>query len=151
MEVKWFLYIIAILPRAYGVRWIKRTILQTATAEPHLSYSEPPIARFLCLPITRGNINEGGCVFLSFAYVVLQPSSQGTPWGSCYWCRKGLVAQGCGDFSPTSATSVPPEPQAIRWIFAMNMARAMNYRLQGSPSHSGLMFYFWQPLLENIH
>lgn len=35
------------------MRWIKRTILPTATAEPHLSHSEPPGAWFLCLSITN--------------------------------------------------------------------------------------------------
>lgn len=61
MEVKWFLYITAILPRAYGVRWMKRRVLQAATAEPHPSHPEPPRAAFSWLPIPHRLLLAGMC------------------------------------------------------------------------------------------
>lgn len=73
----------------------------------------------------------GWMCFPTLLYAALQPKlipPLYTIKSSNFQDRRGLVAQGCKNFCPR--------------IFTGTMAWAT-----GSPSHDGILFYFWQPLL----
>lgn len=77
----------------------------------------------------------GWMCFPTLLYAALQPKlipPLYTIKSSNFQDRRGLVAQGCKNFCPR--------------IFTGTMAWAT-----GSPSHDGILFYFWQPLPENVH